>query len=282
VTDDTAADALREGPSVERLDAYYATHSSDECAELARELLHSSDKDARAIGLRLLGRAAAHEQHLHGALDEAVVAAARDGAVSVRVAAAVVAGEVPTTRSIDVLVALVWDASLEVRSTVASSLPLTTDPQAPNPRVVGALQLLTADDDALVRDFAAFSLGTQLPGADNPAVRAALHRLLDDPDTDDAYPAAEAAVGLALRGDASVAPVIVERLRRGGAGQLWLDAAAALALPELLPTLCSLREPGDDATDPWVVALDKAIAACEPGTGAAGSADPGAADPGAA
>ncbi|MCU1678901.1 MAG: hypothetical protein JWM93_3659 [Frankiales bacterium] len=263
---DAAANALREQPTVGRLDAYYATHSSVACAELAHELLRATGAEARAVGLRLLCRAAFGEPQLHDALDGAAVVAARDASVAVRAAAAHVAGEVPTMRSIDVLVSLVRDISPDVRSAVASSLPLATDSEAPNPRVVGALMLLTADADATVRDFAAFGLGAQLPAADNAAVRAALHRLLDEPDTDDAYPAAEAAMGLALRGDASVAPVIAERLRRGG-GQRWLDAAAALALPDLLTTLCALRERGDDETDPWVQALDKAIAACDPGNG---------------
>jgi hypothetical protein len=274
VTDDAASDAFREQPTVERLEAYYAMHSSQECAELAHDLLRAADGDARAAGLRLLSRAALGEPHIHDALDDAAVLAARDVSVAVRVAAAYAAGEVPTTRSIDVLVSLVRDTSSDVRSAVASSLPLATDSQAPNPRVVGALVLLTADADATVRDFAAFGLGAQLPGADNAAVRAALHRLLDEPDTDEAYPAAEAAMGLALRGDATVAPVIAERLRRGG-GQLWLDAAATLAVPDLLPTLCALRGPGDDEADPWVQALEKAIAACSDGEGPAAAVDRG-------
>ena len=264
---DAAGDALRHDPTIERSDAYYAMHSSDECAALAEELLQSGAEDGRAIGLRLLCRAAVGETRFHAALADAAVVAARDSSAQVRAAAAHIAGEVPTVRSIDLLVGLVRDRSAEVRAAVAGSLALADDAEPPNPRVVGALLLLTADGDALVRDLAAFALGTQLTTADNAAVRAALHRLLLEPDTDDAYPAAEAAMGLALRGDSSVAAVIAERLRAGGAGQLWLDAAAALALPELLPALCAIREPGDDVNDPWVQALDRAIAACGPGNG---------------
>ena len=266
MSDDAAGDALRQDPTIEHLDAFYATHSSDECTELAHELLASTSDHARAIGLRLLCRAALSESHLEAAMGAAAVVAARDGSAEVREAAAHVAGEVPTAMSIDLLVGLVRDRSFEVRAAVAGSLALADDAEPPNPRVVGALLLLTADAHALVRDMAAFALGTQLPTADNGAVRAALHRLLIEPDTADAYPAAEAAMGLALRGDASVATVIAERLRAGGAGQLWLDAAGALALPALLPALCALREPGDDESDPWVQALDKAIAACGPVT----------------
>ncbi len=266
MTGDAAGDAFREHPSMHGLDAFYATHSSAECADTGRDLLSSADHSARAVGMHLLSRAARGEPPLHRALADAAVIAARDPSDDVRAAAAHAAGELPTTRSIDLLIGLVRDRSPEVRRAVAGSLALADDAEPPNPRVVGALLLLLADAAAVVRDMAAFALGTQLCVADSAAIRAALHRLIDEPDTDDAYPAAEAAMGLALRGDHSVARAIAERLRSGGAGQLWLDAAAALAAPDLLPVLCALREPGDDESDPWVQALHTAIAACESGT----------------
>jgi len=271
VTDDAAADGPPSDLTLDGLDEFAAAHTSHECSARARELLSAADEESREVGVHLFSLAALNEPELHDALDEVVVASARDASAEVRATAAHVAGEVPTRLSVDVLVGLVRDASVTVRRSVAGSLPLTTDDESPNPRVVGALLLLIADADAVVRDMAAFGLGTQMAGVDTPAVRAALRRLLDEPDGVDAYPAAEAAMGLALRGDTSVAPVLAERLRSQGtnAGRLWLDAAAVLASPELLPALEALREPDDDADDPWVQALDAAIAACAAAGGGA-------------
>ena len=111
-----------------------------------------------------------------------------------------------------------------------------------------------------MRDWAATGLGS-LDNADSPTVREALRRLLDEPDSADAYPAAEAAYALASFGDADVVPVIAARLN-DEVGMLWLTAAAATGDARLLPALTALTEPDEDGTDPWVQQLHNAIDSC--------------------
>ncbi|MEU4553496.1 HEAT repeat domain-containing protein [Micromonospora violae] len=130
-----------------------------------------------------------------------------------------------------------------------------------------------ADGDATVRDWAAFALGSQLD-VDSPQIRAGLRGLLVESDTDEAYPAAEAALGLARRGDPSAFAAIVDRLTRPNPGSLCLRAAAELADPRLTPALVQLRAPDNEPDDPWVEELEHAIACCTAATthGASGVA----------
>jgi hypothetical protein len=93
-------------------------------------------------------------------------------------------------------------------------------------------------------------------------LRAGLRDLLHEPDTDEAYPAAEAAFGFARRADPEVQPVIAERIGHPTVGALWLRAAGELADPRLLPALQRLRALGDAADDPWVRHLEDAISRC--------------------
>lgn len=101
-------------------------------------------------------------------------------------------------------------------------------------------------------------------------MRAGLRGLLHERDTKEAYPAAEAALGLARRADPHVYPVIAARLSVDS-GSPWLEAAAALGDPRLLPVLQSLREPGDQPDDPWVQDLEEATRRCTPQASQAGS-----------
>jgi hypothetical protein len=160
------------------------------------------------------------------------------------------------------LLLLVDHADPYVRAGVAGAL-LSTDPDpTAEGATVQALLRLTRDEDPRVRDWAATSLGI-LDQVDSSAIRDALRALLDEPDTTEAYPAAEAAWALAVRGDDEVVEVIATRLD-DSAGKLWLTAAATTRSPLLLERLKALTEPDEDLTDPWVLALQHAIASCSP------------------
>lgn len=89
-----------------------------------------------------------------------------------------------------------------------------------------------------------------------------MRNLLHEPDTDVAYPAAEAAFGLARRADSEVHTVIRERLGHPTVGVLWLRAAGELGDPRLLPALLQLRTPDNEADDPWVRHLEDAVRRC--------------------
>ncbi len=91
---------------------------------------------------------------------------------------------------------------------------------------------LSRDTEAEVRNWATFAIGSQLGVKDDadsfvdaPELRQALAERLTDADEETR---AEAALGLALRGDASAIPVIEQELARDSRWSHYLEAAAAL------------------------------------------------------
>jgi hypothetical protein len=70
----------------------------------------------------------------------------------------------------------------------------------------------------------------------------------------------EAITGLAERRDRRVIPVLVQELTSDCVGTLAVEAAAAIAAPELLPHLLALKDWWD--IDPGLLA--QAIQACSP------------------
>jgi HEAT repeat protein len=119
--------------------------------------------------------------------------------------------------------------------------------QSPGPShpAVGALLRFFRDEDPEVRDWAAFGIG--LCEVDGPAIREGLPLLTADPEGDTA---GEAGSALAALGDTRVLPVVLERLTRDDVGNLWLEAAAALPDPALLPALRELQATGWFDDDP--------------------------------
>lgn len=154
----------------------------------------------------------------------------------------------------------------QVRLALARALPAGVDaPGDLRDRAIDALIALTADAQTLVRDWAAFGLG-QLH-ADGAPARDALAALLADPDPD---ARCEALLALATAGDQRALVAVRQRLETGG--ELWLleiEAAAALAAPQLHPALQRLAarwaEDHDDFTEVLFLALER----CAPGAGAA-------------
>jgi HEAT repeat protein len=127
-----------------------------------------------------------------------------------------------------------------------------------HPKAVEALIELSTDEDADIRDWATFGLGTQIE-LDTPAIRTALAaRLVDG----DAVTRAEAMVGLARRKDGRVLRPLLEALRPERIGDyeprvdLVIESAETLADPRLLPALYRVRARWGDNQ------FDDAIRAC--------------------
>jgi HEAT repeat protein len=163
-------------------------------------------------------------------------------------------GHLHDPRAIPALLELREHPDANVRSGVVFGLSGHEAPEA----IVGLIAL-ASDTDEDVRDWSTFGLG-QLIDADTPAIRAALHARLDDPCIDARDEAIE---GLALRGDQSVLPVLIRELHNGVGHQL-LDAAIALASPQLCEALAAAATDGlvvearhgpFDLTKTWVEAM---------------------------
>lgn len=224
-------------------------------------LLEDASGAVRAAGVLVLGLAALNCVAARDALRALVPSCLVDPDVEVRRAMAGSLSNLSDDWVLPLLVRLLSDTDAEVRISAVNGLPLVLDDPDPDHPAVHALLGLLEEPDIGVRDAAAFVLGTQLD-VDSPEIREGLRRRLDEPDTEDAYPAAEAAVGLARRHDGEVWQVIGRRLVEPGLGSLWLEAARDLADPRLLPGLLGLRAPDNEPDDPWVQTLEEAIASC--------------------
>jgi HEAT repeat protein len=220
------------------------------------------DAAVREVGYAALGVAALNHPPALQALIAHAAAGCADPDAEVREAVAHALGQQSDEEQcVPLLLRLLDDADIEVRRIAVFGVPITLkEPVATHP-AVRALIALLADPEVVVRDAAAFALGTQLD-VDCPQLRAGLRSLLNEPDTEEAYPAAEAAIGLARRADPEVYPAIAERLGHPTVGALWLQAAGELADSRLLPVLLRLRAPDNQPDDPWVQHLENAISYC--------------------
>lgn len=128
------------------------------------------------------------------------------------------------------------------------------------PTVVQALTKLSRDVDRDVRDWATFTLGRQFE-SDSPSLRAALHERLTDADPEIR---GEALVGLACRGDTSIAPMVQRELEGEFHGDWAIEAAELLGDPQFLPALKGLRERLDGRDIEYFrERMQNAISACE-------------------
>jgi HEAT repeat protein len=157
-------------------------------------------------------------------------------------------GHLHDVRAVPALSALATHSSDEVRFGIVMGLLGEDDATA-----IATLIALSEDEDADVRDWATFGLGSQTD-MDTPEIRGALALRLTDPDGDTRQ---EARLGLARRRDFRALPSLKTTIESGAVSSTDLEAAAELADSSLLPALKAL-EPvlGDDAD------LRRAIAAC--------------------
>lgn len=149
--------------------------------------------------------------------------------------AAVGLGHLRDESAIDRLVALAGHADTGVRRGVVHGLMGYDDDRA-----VAALITLSADPDPDVRDWATFSLGTQLD-LDTPELRSALAARLTDSYADARD---EAILGLARRGDplAVDAVLAVAAERRPNVDEAIVILAALTGDPLLRPQVERLRD----------------------------------------
>lgn len=184
-------------------------------------------------------------------------------------------GALHDQRVLDPLVGLRNHPRAGVRRAVAEALPMAMIIGDQSSSGVAVLIGLCDDDDAVVRDWAACSLGRTLARDpqdlrayyDTDEIRAALSARLNDTD-----PAtrAEACAGLALRGVETVIEPLRRELGRSDVGRVPVIAAEALGSPKLHESLIALR--GQWSRDPPL--LERAILACQPGpTQRGGEAD---------
>lgn len=224
----------------------------------------SSDPGVQAVGLDVLGELAAIVPDARELLLAVAESLHRSSDPDVRWAVAVALGsgsdrsagaDQPVTT---MLVRLIQDPDRDVRvqATYALTLPFDNEPQD-GPVVVALLGALN-DSDAHIRDWAAFAVGV-LRDVDSDVVRDSLWRLLDDPEADTA---GEAAVGLARRKDARLLEPLSDRLGDPQVGNLWVEAAAELGDPRLLPRLEHLKSTRWQDDDPRPDVLDRALQAC--------------------
>jgi len=152
------------------------------------------------------------------------------------------------------LVRLADHEAEDIRWRIAWALPIR-DPHDPHYEAsIEVLLRLSRDAEPRVRDWATFSLATQIE-EDSARIRDALLARVDDADFDTR---SEALVGLArCRDPRGIQPLIVA-LGSDRVGELAVEAAEAYADPQLQPALLKLKKWWDIHPE----LLERAIAAC--------------------
>jgi hypothetical protein len=227
---------------------------------LSQQLCASDSPALRRLGAHLIAEMAVrglrrHVQIADDAVDELLLLTSPDEDDDVLTSAIGAAGRLGGRSLRRAVLGNLRHPSPAVRTAVAIALPSLSG-GADDDEVVRALIILTQDPNAVVRDFATFSLGSQTD-ADAPSVREALRQRLDD---DDAATRDEALIGLARRADSGARDLILGRLRAGTLAEGVIDAATELADGAALPLLRARRAalgPGH----PMSAALDRAIEA---------------------
>jgi HEAT repeat protein len=149
-------------------------------------------------------------------------------------------GHLGLAEAAPILVAQARNADADVRYSVAWSLPSVLGHEwidADHPGVA-ALMALTTDEDARVRDWATFGLGSQLK-VDGSGVRACLYDRVDDSHDDTR---SEALVGLARRREREVVHLVRAALEADAVGRMAMEAAALLGDGSLADPLEALAE----------------------------------------
>jgi len=127
----------------------------------------------------------------------------------------------------------------DIRWRIAWALPLGLAQNDPwHDKTIATLIRLSQDDEPRVRDWATFSLATQTDDCREIVANALLDRV-DDSDFDTR---SEALRGLARRADLRVTPYLRDELSSDRVGELAVEAAEILALPELLSPLKQLSK----------------------------------------
>ncbi|MET8340247.1 HEAT repeat domain-containing protein [Streptosporangium canum] len=162
-------------------------------------------------------------------------------------------------RVLSPLLRFAGDSDSDVRWQVAYGIPAVVDPLPED--AVQVLLKLMRDPDAQIRDWATMALGSREDN-DSPEIRDAFIERLKDPEADTA---GEAAVALAMRHDDRILPTLKRVLATPSVGNLYVEAAAGLGDPQLLPLLQKLKAGGWQEDEPRPHVLDQALDACASG-----------------
>ena len=177
-----------------------------EILDRAIALTRSGDPQERRCGASILGQLG-WKQGPETFREErlgAILGLMHDGDARVLRSAAVALSHIKDPRGVSALIAHIHHEDEWVRDAVAFALSGRSEPEA-----IDALIVMMEDPVAIVRDWATMGVG-QSGNMDTPAIRAALHRRLDDPEDDVRIEALE---GLARCGDLSVVPLLIRRMR---------------------------------------------------------------------
>lgn len=219
-------------------------------------LLHADDPADRVLAADVLGQLGVPERTLPGPCFEALAGRLKvEDDPAVLGALGVALGHLGHPEALPAVLPLAKHADARARFGAVFGLMHHEDAAA-----LDALVTLSADEDAEVRNWATFALGSQTE-ADTPAIRAALRARLDDTALD-AEIRGEALVGLAERGDAEITPWVHKALA-DGLDPLAVQAASLLGDPALHPALLALRG-HPQMTPRFRETLDEAIARCDP------------------
>lgn len=238
---------------------------SPDIFEAARQLCASKDVRERRVGadilgqLGLLGQAFQEEsvQLLLGMLEHE-----QDPDVLDSVAVAL--GHRKDPRAVEPLARLKNHPAEDVRFSVVFGLLTHEDELA-----IQTLIELSSDENAHVRDWATFGIGSQIE-TDTPAIRAALLARLTDEDPDTRN---EAITGLARRHDQRVVEFLLAALEPAFADSVdpdtfryrELEAIEELGDPRFYPALARLRDNWKGDKDTYLYNwLEDAIEACRP------------------
>lgn len=224
--------------------------ASRDAFDAAAALCASVDPLTRARGARILAQMA-HSgwagEDLSQARAGALLPLLADADGPVRLEGACALASVKDTRCLPVLVALTSAPDWDIRWSVVQALGGFDDRAATD-----ALIAMTGDGDKLIRDWAAFALGS-LTDADYPELRDALFTRTSDPD---GVTRGEALKGLAERRDERVFAALDNEIRNlhtladdpDAVLDCCLEAVKSLADPRLAAPLDALLQSLDEST----------------------------------
>lgn len=213
---------------------------SDDVFRIASEFCRSTLASKRSIGVCVLAQVGDAGQSRQKAVADIIaelIAKENDTEVVTSLISAISFQNI--TAAIPWLIEKSLSADEDIRWRIAWALPLGLAQDAPHyDEVISALIRLSRDDEPQVRDWATFSLATQIDDGSELVASTLLNRVEDcDFDT-----RSEALVGLARRADLRVIPYLCNELCSDRVGQLAVESAKILARAELLAPLQKLSK----------------------------------------
>jgi HEAT repeat protein len=231
---------------------------SYEVLEAASRLCNSQNPKERELGVDILGQLGIPKRTFP---DESVnillQLLEKEEDTEVLGAIGVALGHLKDSRAIKPLVKLKDHSSANVRFGVVFGLLSQTDELA-----INTLIDLSADEDADVRNWATFGLGSMIE-INTPAIRDALFQRLiaekNETETESEI-RGEALLGLSIRRDERVVPLLIEELTSKWVGKLAIEAAKEIRDSRLYSVLIRLKEWWDVDNN----LLEEAIDNCKP------------------